>query len=58
MISAEEFFAEYDTDSETDKSETDESEDETDEAEDDDKEKKLEESLKSYRRANHRLFHD
>ena len=55
MMSAEEFFAEDDKSKEkTDGAEkTDESE-KTDEAEND--EKKLEESLKSYRRKNHHLF--
>ena len=67
MMSAEEFFSESDdnateTDESEDEEKTDESEDEekTDESEeinDEEKdEKKLEESLKSYRRANHHLF--
>ena len=61
MMSAEEFFAEDDEskektdgEEETDESEKTDDSEETDEAEND--EKKLEESLKSYRRKNHHLF--
>ena len=61
MMSAEEFFAEDDKSKEktdgaekTDESEKTDDSEETDEAEND--EKKLEESLKSYRRKNHHLF--
>ena len=57
MMSAEKFFAEAD-EKETDQ----QKEEKVDEAEEDideeDEEKKLEESLKSYRRANHRLFNN
>ena len=59
MMTAEEFFSESDDDDEKcDESEDEEVKesdgDEADESEDE--EKKLQESLKSYRRANHRLF--
>ena len=56
MMSAEKFFAE------ADEKETDQQKEEVDEAEEDideeEEEKKLEVSLKSYRRANHRLFNN
>ena len=52
MMSAEEFFSESD-DPEEKTDESDDPEDATDEAEAESDEKKLEESLKSYRRANH-----
>ena len=56
MMSAEEFFAE------SGEKEADEQKEQVDEAEEDideeEEEKKLEESLKSYRRANHRLFNN
>ena len=57
MMSAEEFFAEAETDADEDEKKANddigEAEKDIDEEEE---EKKLEESLKSYRRANHRLF--
>ena len=60
-ISAEEFFSEAEAEAEA-KEDADEQKEEVDEAEEDideeDEEKKLEESLKSYRRANHRLFNN
>ena len=59
MMSAEEFFAEAETDADEDEKKAN---DDIDEAEKDideeEEEKKLEESLKSYRRANHRLFNN
>ena len=56
MMSAEEFFKESEDNEAKDESEDNEAKDECDISEND--EKNLEESLKSYRRANHRLFHD
>ena len=59
MMSAEEFFAEAETDADEDEKKANddigEAEKDIDEEEE---EKKLEESLKSYRRANHRLFNN
>ena len=59
-VSAEDFFNESDDEENESEDEENESEDEENESEDEenesDEEKKLEESLKSYRRKNHRLF--
>ena len=61
MMSAEEFFSEAEAEAEA-KEDADEQKEEVNETEEDideeDEEKKLEESLKSYRRANHRLFNN
>ena len=60
MMSAEEFFAESDEEGEINEQEkqSDEQKKDIEEADEEEEEKKLEESLKSYRRANHRLFNN